>query len=240
MKKYTRARRTTTFRRRKRTTKRSSKFARRQQKSASTWIRKKYTKTFLIEAEQGADSSGWTVSLIGGKNNQTPALTITLADVNQDNQLSTDMRLYQFFRIRGVATKMFFPMPTNADASPAQWSMSYSASDILAPALPVARLQTMAAYQTGPCSQEKSISRFYNTANAYRRFGIQYCSTSEFPNFSQSVPLYGGQLQSDQGSSQLVRVFRNGTATTNALARFEVTYYVTYKGQKGASSLTVT
>lgn len=119
MKKYTRARRSTTFRRRKRTTKRSSKYARRQQKSASTWIRKKYTKTFIIKPEVDEEQSGYTVSLIGGRNAQTPGFTITLFDVNQDNQLATDMRLYQFFRVRGVSTKMFFPMPTTADASPA-------------------------------------------------------------------------------------------------------------------------
>lgn len=49
MKKYSRYAKKKTYRR-KRTTKRSSKYARRQQKSASTWIRKKYTKTFLMDA----------------------------------------------------------------------------------------------------------------------------------------------------------------------------------------------
>jgi len=59
-----------------------------------TWIRKKYTKTFLIEVAAGAQETGWTVSLIGGRNNQNGPLTITLFDVNQDNQLKTDMGLY--------------------------------------------------------------------------------------------------------------------------------------------------
>ncbi len=62
-----------------------------------------------------------TVSLIGNRNSngaQDETGTITLADVNQDTQLSTDMGLYQFFRIRGVATKMFFPMPTDVASSP--------------------------------------------------------------------------------------------------------------------------
>jgi len=133
---------------------------------------------------------------------------------------------------------MFFPMPTTAAASPAQWTIAYSMSDILQPALPVDRIQTMSTYQTGPCSQEKSISRYYNTANTYRRFGIQYCSTDEFADFNTSSALYGGQLLADQGSSQLVRVFRNSSSGVAALARFEVSYYVTYKGNKGTSPLT--
>lgn len=102
----------------KRTTKRSSKFARRQQKAAMTWIRKRYTKTFVLETTGNLTNTSATVSLIGGKNNQTPGSTITLYDVNQDAQLQNDMRLYQFFRIRGVAIKMFFPMPTIEQASP--------------------------------------------------------------------------------------------------------------------------
>lgn len=66
----------------KRTTKRSSKFARRQQKAAMTWIRKKYTKTFLVNAIGNDTAGGYTVSLIGGKNAQNAALTVTLFDVN--------------------------------------------------------------------------------------------------------------------------------------------------------------
>jgi len=71
-KRYTSRRRNTTFRRKKRTTKRSSKYARRQQTAAMTWIRKKYTKTFLIDAETGKESGGYTISLIGTKNQQNP------------------------------------------------------------------------------------------------------------------------------------------------------------------------
>lgn len=59
----------------KRTTKRSSKFARRQQKAASTWIRKKYQKVFTLrcnnpDAQNNTDVSNFTVSLIGGPNQQ--------------------------------------------------------------------------------------------------------------------------------------------------------------------------
>lgn len=101
-----------TYRRRRRTTKRSSKYARKQQKAASTWIRKKYTKTFVMDARTADSFASYTVSIIGGPNVQNPTETITLKSVDQDGQLSADMELYQFFRIRGVSVKMFFPMPT--------------------------------------------------------------------------------------------------------------------------------
>ncbi len=47
-----------------------------------TWIRKKYTKTFTFEAATADDSVSATISIIGGRNNQTPNSTITLFDVN--------------------------------------------------------------------------------------------------------------------------------------------------------------
>lgn len=68
MKKYSRYAKKKTYRR-KRTTKRSSKYARRQQKAASTWIRKKYTKTFVMDANTADSFASYTVSLIGGANN---------------------------------------------------------------------------------------------------------------------------------------------------------------------------
>ena len=97
----------------------------------------------------------------------------------------------------------------------------------------------MATYQTGPCDSSKSISRYFNTANTYRRFGIQYCSTDEYQDFNTSSALYAGSLPADAGSSLNVKVFRNTTESLQKLARLEVTYYVTYKGNKGKSSLTV-
>lgn len=71
--KYFRKKRSTY--RRKRTTKRSSRYARRQQKAASTWIRKKYTRTFVLECDDQTDTTGYTISLIGGRNAQSPAFT---------------------------------------------------------------------------------------------------------------------------------------------------------------------
>lgn len=104
--------------RRKRTTKRSSNAARRQQKAASTWVRKKYTKVFEMRVASGTNVYNQTISLIGGKNSNDIPNTVTLESVDQDNNLTNDMEIYQFFRIRGVAVKMFFPMPTDIASSP--------------------------------------------------------------------------------------------------------------------------
>lgn len=72
-----------------------------------------------MDVEDGSDVFEKTISLIGGRNSTGVATdSITLADVNQDSQLRTDMELYQFFRISGCAVKMFFPMPTDVAASP--------------------------------------------------------------------------------------------------------------------------
>lgn len=164
-----------------------------------TWIRKRYTKVYTMKCEGGSNEWGQTISLIGGKNTTVAADTITLGDISQDNQLRTDMTLYQFFRIRGVAVKMFFPMPTDVDSSPVQWANGYSMSEIINPNVDTDKLQTLATYQTGPCNQNKSINRYYNTAAAYRRFGIQYCNTKEFTdgNFTSTAAgntLYQGAL----------------------------------------------
>ncbi len=216
----------------------SSKFAKKQQRGAMTWIRKKYTRVFTMDAEAGSDSWNATVSLIAGKNANAPADTVTLTDVNQDFQLQTDMGLYQFFRIRGVAIKMFFPMPTDVASSPVQWTNAYSANEIMLPALVPERVQTLATYQTGACNQNKAISRYYNTAATFRRFGIQYCDTSQFGDFAGANALYGTQLQPGQGSSVNLKVYRQeASATANVLGRLQVTYYVTYKGNKGRNSL---
>ncbi len=137
-----------------------------------TWIRKKYTRVFTMDCEAGSDVWEQTVSLIGGRNSTGPADTVTLFDTNQDNQLRSDMELYQFFRIRGVALKMFFPMPTDVASSPVQWTCAYSQNEIMLPQIIPARVQTLATYQTGSCNQNKPISRYYNTATTLRRFGI--------------------------------------------------------------------
>ena len=59
-----------------------------------TWIRKKYTKVITAEIDAGKDAWERTISLIGGKNSNDLNGTVSLVDVNQDNQLRTDMGLY--------------------------------------------------------------------------------------------------------------------------------------------------
>lgn len=121
-----------TFRRRRRTygTKKSSRFARRQQSSASAFVRKRYATTFSFFCGENSDTSSICISLISGKNQQAPDQTISLASCNQNNNLSTDQRLYQFFKIRGVAFKMFFANTGQPATQPIQWSMAYSPSQI--------------------------------------------------------------------------------------------------------------
>lgn len=193
-----------------------------------------------MTAEAGSDAYEATISLIGGRNQNAPADTICLFDCNQNTQMATDMNLYQFFRISGVAVKMFFPQPTDVSSSPVQWTCAYSANEIMLPAIAPDRVQCLASYQTGSCSQGRPITRYYNTSNALRRLGIQYCDTQEFNNFGAipAIQLYGRQLPVNAGSSVNVKVYRQDTAITdNALGRLQVTYYVTYKGNKGTSSL---
>ncbi len=162
-----------------------------------------------MEIPAGQDVWQKTVSLIGSKNSTLPGDTYSLSEVNNDNQLGRDVGLYQFFRIRGVAIKMIFPMPTSVESSPVQWAIGYSQNEVLYPAIIPERLQTLATYQTGSCNQNKPISRFYNTAKTYRRFGIQYQTTdAEIGNFLVPGTLYGGSLPVDQGSSVALKVYR--------------------------------
>lgn len=140
MKKYSHRRRRSFKRRSYKKKSTARKFGSRMQHQASTYIRKRYTKVFLLNARLNGEVAQQTVSLIGSKNATDPTNTITLFDVNQDNQLGSDMDLYQFFKIRGVAVKMFFPLPTDVASSPIQWAMGYSASEILRPALQPERL----------------------------------------------------------------------------------------------------
>lgn len=118
------------------------------------------------------------------------------------------MDLYQFFKIRGVAVKMFFPMPTDVASTPIQWAIGYSASDVIKPTVQADRLQTLATYQTGACNQNTAISRYYNTAASLKRFGIEYIGTDEFNSFGSPSDLYNGQLETDSGSSVNLKVYR--------------------------------
>lgn len=103
------------------------------QTQSLTYVRKRYCKTFTLDAGTGSDRSTVTISHIGGKNSADPGNTLTLASVDQDAQLTSDMRLYQFAKITGVAWKLIFPPPTTLDATPVQWSTGYSNNAIIFP-----------------------------------------------------------------------------------------------------------
>lgn len=156
--------------------------------------------------------------------------------------LTNDMDAYQYFRITGMAFKIFFPEGTTPEATPVQWSMGYSNNLVIDPALPPSRLQTLASYQTSSCSAKAPISRYFRLIKAQKRLGIEWCNTSEFTSFSANppVPLYNGQLAVNSGASTNIKVFRPSTAvsTKNQIGRIQVTYYVQYKGPKGTNTLT--
>lgn len=106
---------------------------------------------------------------------------------------SIDMGQYQFFRITGVAFKLFFPEGTTPESTPVQWSLAYSANKVLNPNLTAAPLQTLATYQTSGCSARQPVKRYFRTATTLKRLGIDWCSTDEYVQFGANppIPLYG-------------------------------------------------
>ncbi len=190
----------------------------------------------------GVDFFNQTISHFGGRNSTLPLDTVTLFDINPDGMASSDMRLYQYFRITGMAFKVFFPEGTTPAATPVQWSMGYSNNLVLNPSIPTDRLQTLASYNTSSCSAKAPISRYFRLMKAQKRLGIEWCNTTEYGQFGANppVPLYNGQLGVDSGASTNIKVFRpsTSTATTDQVARLQVTYYVQYKGPKGLNTLT--
>jgi len=156
---------------------------------------------------------------------------------------SVDMGQYQFFRITGVAFKLFFPEGTTPQSTPVQWSLGYSANNVLNPQLGPGPLQTLATFQTSGCSARTPIKRYFKTTTTLKRLGINWCSTAEYVQFGANPPqqpLYGEQLPINAGSSTLFKVYRSAAATdTEAeIGRLQVTYYVQYKGAKGTTILT--
>lgn len=121
--------RKSTYKRKRTTRKRKTKGARiakKMQEASSTYVKQKYTAVFPIIIPAGGDVAQTTISHIGGKNATTTAATLTLTDCNPDQKLLTNMNLYQYFKITGVAFKIFFPEGTTPEATPISWSMGYS------------------------------------------------------------------------------------------------------------------
>jgi len=164
------------------------------QKAAYSYVKKRYTAVIPIEMEAGIDSVSSVISHIGGTNISNPANTLTLTKADPDNMASTDMLAYQFFKITGVAFKLFFPEGTTPEATPVQWSLGYSANKVINPDLQFGPLQTLATYQTSSCSANRPVKRYFNTASTLKRLGIEWCSTAEYPLFGSAQPpqpLYG-------------------------------------------------
>ncbi len=98
------------------------------QNRALSYVKKKYTVVVPLKLAAGDGSAEATISHIGGKNAALPSGTLTLTNCNPDNMLVDQMKLYQFFKITGVAFKLFFPEGTSPESTPVQWSMAYSSN----------------------------------------------------------------------------------------------------------------
>ncbi len=127
---------------------------------------KKYTAVETLDIPAGRDLFQTTISHFGGKNSSVPAATITINNVNPDNMLVNDMAAYQYFRVTGMAFKVFFPEGTTPAATPVQWSMGYSNNLVLNPSIPTDRLQTLASYNTSSCSAKAPINRYFKLIKA--------------------------------------------------------------------------
>ncbi len=155
------------------------------------------------------------------------------------------MNLYQFFRITGVAFKIFFPEGTDPGSTPVQWAMGFSSNQVIKPDVPFDRLQTLQTYQTSSCSAKTPISRFFRTAQSLKRLGVDWSDTAQYATFGSTPPspLYGNQLPVNAGSSTNIKIYRTSASQsiTEAaeIGRLQITYYVTYKGAKGTGSLIV-
>lgn len=192
MKSYARKRRSTPYKRRY-IVKRRRPRQNRMQRAAFSVVKKKYTFVTPLRVAPGDDQVSGVISHIGGRNSTNPVDTIQLNQVDPDTMASIDMGQYQFFRITGVAFKLFFPEGTTPESTPVQWSLAYSANKVLNPNLTAAPLQTLATYQTSGCSARQPVKRYFRTATTLKRLGIDWCSTDEYVQFGANppIPLYG-------------------------------------------------
>lgn len=100
-------------------------------------------------------------------------------------------------------------------------------------------MQAMSTFQTMPCNQNRSRSRYIPLGYTKKKLGIDYASTTEFASFGlNTVALYGEQLPAQTGPSMHFKVYRNATGTAGASCRMQVTYYIRYRGTKGTNALT--
>jgi len=228
----------------RRTVRRRRKFTRRRgrrnlmQRQITAGIKMKYTTVFTPRWAVGSDVAEGTISLCGGRGVSAGAY-YTISNVNPDAKTTLDMDSYQQACIYGVAIKWFFAEPTSVEASPVQLSLSYSPNELLNPQLDAARMQAMSTFQTMPCNQNRSRNRYYPLSYTKKKLGIDYFTTSDFPGFGLATEdLYGGQLPAATGPSVHFKVYRNSVVETGPACRMQLTYYVRYRGTKGANDLT--
>ncbi len=164
-KRYTSKKRYGSKRRYKKKTK-GARIGKSMQNKSYSYVAKKYTSVETLDIPVGRDIFQTTISHFGGKNATNPAATVTLSNVNPDNMLSNDMAAYQYFRITGMAFKVFFPEGTTPAATPVQWSMGYSNNLVINPSIATDRLQTLASYNTSSCSAKAPISRYFKLFKA--------------------------------------------------------------------------
>ena len=81
-------------------------------------MKKKYTAVLPIVSTVGNNVAEATISHIGGVNAGAPNLTFNINTCNPDGMLIADAALYQYFKIIGVAFKIFFPEGTTPEATP--------------------------------------------------------------------------------------------------------------------------
>ncbi len=197
----------------------------------------KYTTVIVPRWNEASEVAEGTISLCGGKGAASGSY-YSFFDVNPDGKTKSDMKSYQQFSIYGVAIKWFFAEPTTLTASPVQLSLVYSPNKLIWPQLPADRLQSLSTFQTMPCNQNHSVNRYYAMGYTKQKIGINYALTDEYNDFnSNSVNLYGGQLEAETGPSVNFKVYRNATGEAGPACRMQLTYYVRYRGTKGQNPI---
>lgn len=118
VKKSTYRRRRRMYRKKKRSS--AQRIARGMQNKSLSYVKKKYTAVTPIRLNPGTNVFSVTISHVGGINTNVvnPGNTIVLPDCDPDGLLSNDMKAYQYFKITGVAFKIFWPEGTDLDNTP--------------------------------------------------------------------------------------------------------------------------
>ncbi len=175
-------------------------------------MRKKYTVVLPIDLAGGEEVARVTIAHIGSKNFTSPGRTLNLFDCNPDGLLTNDMNSYQFFKICGCAYSVIYPEGTIPDATPVQWSLAYSSSLVMNADITFGQMQSLQTYQTGGCHPLRPTRRYFRTGTTLRRLGVEWAPTTELPDYSAANILYGGQLPVNQGSSSVLKIYRNNQA----------------------------